>query len=128
MHRSIPRTPTKCGSCLNPPNTAAARAHIAAWVRVVREVANVWSACIPTLQFTMASRAGVRVVPISIVGTHIFQPPSSIHPLWWPRGIRIIVHPPLPVPTKKTEVATLSECKATIESALHPSMMPLKAD
>ena len=73
----------------------------------------------------MASRSGVRVVPVSIVGTHIFQPAGWAHPLWWPRGIRIIVHPPLEVPTKKTEVATLEACKTAIESALHPSMLPL---
>ena len=31
--------------------------------------------------FTMASRAGVRVVPISIVGTHLFMPPGKFLPM-----------------------------------------------
>ena len=31
--------------------------------------------------FTMAASAGVRVVPVSIVGTHLFQPPSSVLPM-----------------------------------------------
>merc|ERR1712087_415351 len=48
--------------------------------------------------FTMAARAKVRVVPISIIGTHIFQPPGSVFPLARPRGVRLIVHPPLDPP------------------------------
>ena len=48
----------------------------------------------------MAARAGVRIVPISIIGTHLFQPPGAFLPFAIPRGVRIICHPPLDVPRR----------------------------
>ncbi|KAL1507743.1 hypothetical protein AB1Y20_007355 [Prymnesium parvum] len=77
--------------------------------------------------FTMAARAGVRVVPISIIGTHVYQPPSCLAPIARPRGLRIVVHPPLPAPEAKKEQATLELARAAIMSALHPSMLPKDA-
>jgi len=74
--------------------------------------------------FTMASKAGVRVVPISIVGTHIFQPTSAFVPIAPPRGLTIICHPPLAVPITKKEQASTDECRATVISALPLEMQP----
>jgi len=75
--------------------------------------------------FTMAGRAGVRVVPITIVGTHLFQPPGAFVPFAIPRGIRIIVHPALGPPQPKKEDEVLKAAKAAVESALPESMKPL---
>ena len=77
--------------------------------------------------FTMASRAGVRIVPISIVGTHLFQPPGAFVPFAIPRGVRIVCHPPLDPPAAKQEQPTLDACKAAIIDGLPPSMRPLPA-
>ena len=74
--------------------------------------------------FTMASRAGVRIVPISIVGTHLFQPPGAFLPFAIPRGVRIICHPPLDPPAEKKEDVTLKATREAILSALPPSMQP----
>ena len=52
--------------------------------------------------FTMASRAGVRIVPITIIGTHLFQPPGAFVPFAVPRGVRIICHPPLDAPQARS--------------------------
>ena len=51
--------------------------------------------------FTMAARAGVRIVPITIIGTHLFQPPGAFVPFAIPRGVRIVCHPPLDAPAEK---------------------------
>lgn len=75
--------------------------------------------------FTMASRAGVRVVPVTIVGTHLFQPPGALVPFAIPRGIRIVIHPALDVPVAKKEGETLQAAKAAVESALPQSMKPV---
>ena len=75
--------------------------------------------------FTMASRAGVRIVPISIIGTHLFQPPGAFVPFAIPRGVRIVCHPPLGPPVEKKEEEALTATKEAIISALPPSMRPL---
>jgi len=77
--------------------------------------------------FTMASRAGVRVVPISIIGTHLFQPPGAFVPFAVPRGVRIVCHPPIDPPPAKKEDEALKACMAAITTALPPSMRPLEA-
>ena len=78
--------------------------------------------------FTMASKAGVRVVPISIVGTHVFQPTGAVVPLAPPRGLTIVCHPPLAVPAVKKEQASTDECRATVISALPSEMQPRAAE
>uniref|UniRef100_A0A7S3ETA0 Phospholipid/glycerol acyltransferase domain-containing protein n=1 Tax=Haptolina ericina TaxID=156174 RepID=A0A7S3ETA0_9EUKA len=79
--------------------------------------------------FTMASRAKVRIVPISVIGTHIYFPASSIAPSTSPRGLRIVVHPPIEAPQdKKGEVAALEACEAAIASVLPPEMLPIPKD
>lgn len=75
--------------------------------------------------FTMAQRAGVRVVPVTIVGTHLFQPPGAFVPFAIPRGIRIIIHPALGPPEKKKEDVIMKATKTAVESALPESMKPL---
>jgi len=76
--------------------------------------------------FTMAARAGVRVVPVTIVGTHLFQPPGAFVPLAVPRGVRVVIHPPIDAPPEKQEEAALQAAKAAVVSALPPSMLPLE--
>lgn len=78
--------------------------------------------------FTMAGRAQVRIVPISIIGTHIFQPPGAFLPYAVPRGVKIIIHPTLPAPAEKKEAESMKEAKALVESALPLSMLPFEAD
>jgi len=75
--------------------------------------------------FTMASRAGVRIVPISVVGTHLFQPPGAFLPFAIPRGIRIIIHPALDSPKEKMEGEALEATRKAIIGGLPPSMRPL---
>jgi len=43
----------------------------------------------------------VRVVPITIVGAHVFYPAGNAAPLAPARGVTIVVHPPLPPPENK---------------------------
>jgi 1-acyl-sn-glycerol-3-phosphate acyltransferase len=72
--------------------------------------------------FTMASRAGRRVVPISIVGTQLFQPPGAFVPFAIPRGVRIVIHPPIDPPLAKQEDVACKAARDAVESALPPSM------
>jgi len=76
--------------------------------------------------FTMAARAGVRVVPISIVGTHPYMPAADFAPRALPRGITITVHPPLDAPPVKQEDATLQAAREAVLSALPEEMQPEK--
>ena len=66
------------------------------------------------------------MVPISIIGTHVFQPTNAVVPLAPPRGISIVCHPPLDVPVAKAEGESADACKAAILSALPPEMQPLE--
>jgi 1-acyl-sn-glycerol-3-phosphate acyltransferase len=75
--------------------------------------------------FTMASRAGVRIVPVTIIGTHIYQPPDAFTPYASPRGVRIVIHPPIDSPAKNGTEAAALKAKAAVESALPHSMKPL---
>jgi 1-acyl-sn-glycerol-3-phosphate acyltransferase len=75
--------------------------------------------------FTMASRAGVRIVPLTIIGTHIFQPPGAFVPIAFPRGVRIVCHPPIDSPAPKKEDVAMAQCREAIISALPESMQPL---
>jgi len=75
--------------------------------------------------FTMAAKAGVRVVPVSIVGTHIFHPPSALMPIAPPRGVKIVIHPLLDAPVPKKEADSLEQCKAAVASGLPSEMQSL---
>ena len=70
----------------------------------------------------------VRVVPISIIGTNLFQPPGAFVPIASPRGVRIVVHPALDAPANKQEAVTLEAARVAVLSALPNSMQPLEAD
>eukprot|EP00966_Prymnesium_polylepis_P335666 7391004-Prymnesium_polylepis.2 len=60
---------------------------------------------------------------------HRDHPPAAVYarrPTTRHRAqIRIVVHPALPSPPAKKEQETLELTRAAIESALHPSMLPL---
>ena len=75
----------------------------------------------------MAGRAGRRVVPITIIGTHLYQPPGlGGLVVAIPRGVRIVVHPPLDPPNGgKEEQAVMDKAREAVMSALPPSMMPV---
>jgi len=77
--------------------------------------------------FSMAAKSGARVVPVSIVGTHIFQPTTSLVPLAPPRGIRIVIHPPQDAPQIKQEGPAMQACRAAVISGLPPEMHPPEA-
>ena len=70
--------------------------------------------------FTMAASAGVRVVPVSIVGTTCSSRRRRCC-RWRRRGVRIVVHPPLDAPAKKKEGDTMEATKAAVLSAPSPS-------
>lgn len=75
--------------------------------------------------FTMAARAGVRIVPISVVGTHVFG--TGALPIAIPRGVRIIVHPPLDAPVAKQEDESMAAARAAVLSGLPAAMRPAEA-
>jgi hypothetical protein len=52
--------------------------------------------------FTMAKRAGVRIVPVSLVNTHVMMPPDCLMPVGIPRNVEIRLHPAI-----STEVSSL---------------------
>ena len=65
-----------------------------------------------------------RGVPISIIGTHLFQQPHAL-PFASPRGVRIVCHPPIDAPDgPKEEEAAMETAREAIRSALPPSMQP----
>ena len=46
--------------------------------------------------FKMSSKAGVRIVPVSVCGLHRWMPPSAVLPLAFPfRAVEIVIHPPV---------------------------------
>lgn len=77
--------------------------------------------------FSMAAKAAVRIVPVSIVGTHVFQPTTALVPLAPPRGMRIVIHPPIDAPAPKTEGAAMQACREAVLSGLPSEMQPLDA-
>lgn len=74
--------------------------------------------------FVMAARAGVPIVPISVIGTRRCWPPGSFAPVAVPRGIRIIIHRPI----EALEGDTLLAARQAIISALPASMQPLPVE
>tara|TARA_B110001452_G_scaffold36144_1_gene27726 strand:+ start:86 stop:1069 length:984 start_codon:yes stop_codon:yes gene_type:complete len=78
--------------------------------------------------FSMAQKAQARILPVSIVGTHVFQPTTALVPLAPPRGMRIVIHPPQDAPAPKTEGAAMLACRAAVLSGLPPEMQPLDDD
>ena len=72
-------------------------------------------------------KAAVRIVPVSIVGTHVFQPTTALVPLAPPRGMRIVIHPPIDAPAPKTEGAAMQACREAVLSGLPSEMQPLDA-
>ena len=43
----------------------------------------------------MAMKAGVRIVPVSLVNTHVMMPPDCLMPVGIPRNVEIRVHAPV---------------------------------
>jgi hypothetical protein len=41
----------------------------------------------------MAKRAGVRIVPVSLVNTHVMMPADCLMPVGVPRNVEIRLHP-----------------------------------
>ena len=76
----------------------------------------------------MAARAGVRIVPVSIIGTHLFMPPSNMAPHAVPKGVKVVVHPPLDPPADKEEAVVMAATSKAIASSLPLAMQPLQPD
>ena len=76
--------------------------------------------------FSMAMKAGVPIVPISLVGTFATYPPSAVLPLQ-PNGdnLHVHIHPPLQTNAGATEAELEAATRAAILSRLPPEMQPL---
>ena len=71
--------------------------------------------------FSVAQKAKVPVVPITLIGTGRLMPNGQEGRLFWGTGVRIIVHPPLP-PETPADVLMDSTRKA-IASELPPELV-----
>jgi len=69
--------------------------------------------------FKMASKCGVPIVPISICGLQRWYPKGSLLPVAVPKGVRVVVHPPIDVcGSGLSEAEALERAYAAINSAL----------
>lgn len=73
--------------------------------------------------FSVAAKAGVRVVPITLIGTGRKMPNKQESRLF-PGDVEVVVHPPIG-PGSADEL--LKASKDAIASSLPPEMLPLKA-
>ena len=71
----------------------------------------------PQGAFSIAAKAGVPVVPVTLVGTGRLMPNKQESRLYG-GGARVIVHPPLP-PSKDAD-ALMAAARAAIAEALPP--------
>ena len=78
--------------------------------------------------FSMAMKAGVPIVPISLVGTFDTYPPSAVLPLL-PNGdkLSVHIHPPLHTDQGLSEAELEERTRKVILSRLPPEMQPLPA-
>jgi 1-acyl-sn-glycerol-3-phosphate acyltransferase len=67
--------------------------------------------------FSVAAKAGVRVVPLTLVGTGALMPNAREH-LLFPGRVRLVVHPPLPAGMAAD--AAMAAARAVVGSALPP--------
>ena len=76
--------------------------------------------------FSMAMKAGVPIVPISLVGTFDTYPPSAVLPLL-PNGdkLSVHIHPPLHTDQGLSEAELEERTRKVILSRLPPEMQPL---
>ena len=69
--------------------------------------------------FSMSTKTGAPIIPISIVGTFAMFPPEVLLPLRPTRNLEIHVHPPIH-PEGKTEEELSALCREAIQSKLPP--------
>ena len=67
----------------------------------------------------MALQAGVPIVPVTICDLARWYPAGTLLPLRVPRGVRLVVHPPVDVPNAGLSEDELTrQVFATVNSAL----------
>eukprot|EP00612_Vaucheria_litorea_P000174 CAMPEP_0171451874 /NCGR_PEP_ID=MMETSP0945-20130129/203_1 /TAXON_ID=109269 /ORGANISM="Vaucheria litorea, Strain CCMP2940" /LENGTH=159 /DNA_ID=CAMNT_0011976419 /DNA_START=528 /DNA_END=1007 /DNA_ORIENTATION=- len=69
--------------------------------------------------FTMAKKAGVRIVPISLINTHIMMPKDCLMPVGIPRNVEIKIHPPVST-NDKTEEEAMKIVRDAVACGLPP--------
>eukprot|EP00903_Cladosiphon_okamuranus_P011762 g11056.t1 len=77
--------------------------------------------------FTMAKRAGVRIVPVTITGVTDSMPPFAMAPLRKPRNVRLVVHPPITTEGKPMK-ELIAEARKAVGSGLEDWQKPKPAD
>lgn len=77
--------------------------------------------------FKMASKANVRVVPVSICGLHRWMPPSVLLPLGVPREVAIKIHPPVAL-GDRTEREMMNEVYGQVNAGLPEYQQAAKKD
>ena len=68
--------------------------------------------------FSVAAKARVPVVPVSLVGTGALMP-NGREGAMYPGGVTVVIHPPL-APSRDAE-ALMNDARAAIEGALPPA-------
>ncbi len=71
--------------------------------------------------FSVAQKAKVPVVPITLIGTGRLMPNGQEGRLFWGSGVRIVVHPPLPPGTPADEL--VDQTRRAIASQLPPELV-----
>uniref|UniRef100_A0A7S3Y5W9 1-acyl-sn-glycerol-3-phosphate acyltransferase n=1 Tax=Heterosigma akashiwo TaxID=2829 RepID=A0A7S3Y5W9_HETAK len=77
--------------------------------------------------FTIAKKAGARVVPISLCNVTKWFPSWAVMPLGRPTDVRVVIHPPID-PKDLTEAELMERAFAAIESGLPDFQRPLPAE
>ena len=71
--------------------------------------------------FSVAQKAKVPVVPITLIGTGRLMPNGQEGRLFWGSGVRIVVHPPLPANTPADVL--MDQTRKAIASKLPPELV-----
>jgi hypothetical protein len=64
----------------------------------------------------MAKRAGVRIVPVSLVNTHVMMPADCLMPVGIPRNVEIRLHPAI---STEVSISLTLQCSTTAVMLCH---------
>ncbi|CAM9970114.1 unnamed protein product [Ascophyllum nodosum] len=76
--------------------------------------------------FTMAQKAGVRIVPVTITGVMKAMPPFALAPLAKPRDVRLVIHKPIATEGRPMK-DLIAEARRAVGDALEDWQKPLEA-
>ena len=65
----------------------------------------------------MAQRAGVRIVPVSLVDLWRHMPPGQLLPIRQPKTAKVVIHPPIDT-VGRNEAEILKEVEIAVNSGL----------